>query len=488
MHIYQEKCNFAANFLLYTYMGGFFGTISVKDCVNDLFYGTDYNSHLGTRRAGLVTFDPVKGFNRSIHSLERNYFRSKFEDELEHFSGTQGIGVISDTDPQPIIVNSHLGRYAVVTVAKINNIREIAADLLAERMHFSEMSANNINQTELVALLINMGKNFVEGINNVYRKIVGSCSMLVLTEDGIIAARDFLGRTPIVLGHKDGAYAATSESSAFPNLDFEVLRDVGPGEIVRLRSDGIEVLQKPFSRCQICSFLWVYYGFPTSDYEGINVEAMRERNGELMGEEDNVEADCVCGVPDSGVGMAIGYSLGSKIPYKRAVLKYTPTWPRSFTPGNQSRRDLVAKMKLIPNRAILKDKSVVFCDDSIVRGTQLRDNVRMFFDYGAKEVHARISCPPLVFGCPFIQFTTSKSDLELLTRQVIKDFEGDASKNLDKYATTDSPEYQRMVKEISHRLGLTSVKFAKLEKLIESIGLPKERVCTHCFDGSSYVK
>ncbi len=469
-------------------MGGFFGTISVKDCVNDLFYGTDYNSHLGTRRAGLVTFDSAKGFNRSIHSLERNYFRSKFEDELEHFAGSQGIGVISDTDPQPIIVNSHLGRYAVVTVAKINNLREIAADLLAERMHFSEMSANNINQTELVALLINMGRNFVEGINNVYRKIQGSCSMLVLTEDGIIAARDFLGRTPIVIGHKEGAYAATSESSAFPNLDYKVLRDVGPGEIVKLRADGIEVLQQPFSRCQICSFLWVYYGFPTSDYEGINVEAMRERNGELMGEEDKIEADCVCGVPDSGVGMAVGYSIGSKVPYKRAVLKYTPTWPRSFTPGSQSRRDLVAKMKLIPNRAILDGKRVVFCDDSIVRGTQLHDNVRMFFDYGAKEVHARISCPPLVFGCPFIQFTSSKSDLELLTRQIIKDFEGDASKNLDKYATTDSPEYQRMVNEIGRRLGLTSVKFAKLEKLIESIGLPKERVCTHCFDGSSYVK
>ena len=469
-------------------MGGFFGTISVKDCVNDLFYGTDYNSHLGTRRAGLVTFDPAKGFNRSIHSLERNYFRSKFEDELEHFAGSQGIGVISDTDPQPIIVNSHLGRYAVVTVAKINNLREIAADLLAERMHFSEMSANNINQTELVALLINMGRNFVEGINNVYRKIQGSCSMLVLTEDGIIAARDFLGRTPIVIGHKEGAYAATSESSAFPNLDYKVLRDVGPGEIVKLRADGIEVLQQPFSRCQICSFLWVYYGFPTSDYEGINVEAMRERNGELMGEEDKIEADCVCGVPDSGVGMAVGYSIGSKVPYKRAVLKYTPTWPRSFTPGSQSRRDLVAKMKLIPNRAILDGKRVVFCDDSIVRGTQLHDNVRMFFDYGAKEVHARISCPPLVFGCPLIQFTSSKSDLELLTRQIIKDFEGDASKNLDKYATTDSPEYQRMVNEIGRRLGLTSVKFAKLEKLIESIGLPKERVCTHCFDGSSYVK
>ncbi len=469
-------------------MGGFFGTISVKDCVNDLFYGTDYNSHLGTRRAGMVTFDPAKGFNRSIHSLERNYFRSRFEDELEHFVGNQGLGVISDTDPQPIIVNSHLGRYAVVTVAKINNIREIAANLLAERMHFSEMSANNINQTELVALLINMGHNFVEGINNVYRKIQGSCSMLVLTEDGIIAARDFLGRTPIVIGRKEGAYAATSETSAFPNLDYQVVRDVGPGEIVRLRPDGIEVLQQPFSRCQICSFLWVYYGFPTSDYEGINVEAMRERNGELMGEEDPIEADCVCGVPDSGVGMAIGYSLGSKIPYKRAVLKYTPTWPRSFTPGNQSRRDLVAKMKLIPNRAILNGNRVVFCDDSIVRGTQLRDNVRMFFDYGAREVHARISCPPLVYGCPFIQFTSSKSDLELITRQVIKDFEGDPSKNLEKYSTTDSPEYKRMVEEIGRRLGLTTVRFAKIEKLIESIGLPKERVCTHCFDGSSYMK
>ena len=467
-------------------MGGFFGTIAKKDCVNDLFYGTDYNSHLGTKRAGMVTFDPEKGFFRSIHSLERNYFRSKFEDELEHFIGAQGIGIISDTDPQPIIVNSHLGRYAVVTVAKINNVREIANELLQERMHFSEMSANNINQTELVAMLINMGKSFVEGINNVYSKVKGSCSMLVLTENGIIAARDFLGRTPIVIGRKDDAYAATSESSAFPNLGYDILRDVGPGEIVRLTADGVEVLQQPFSRCQICSFLWVYYGFPSSDYEGVNVEYMRERNGELMGKEDNTEADCVCGIPDSGVGMALGYAVGAKIPYKRAVLKYTPTWPRSFTPGNQTRRNLVAKMKLIPNRAILNGKRVVFCDDSIVRGTQLRDNVRMFFDYGAKEVHARISCPPLVYGCPFINFTSSKSDLELITRQVIRDFEGDDSKNLDKYATTDSPEYQRMVEEIARRLELSTLRFAKLENLIASIGLPKERVCTHCFDGSSY--
>lgn len=481
-------------------MGGFFGTISKQDCVNDLFYGTDYNSHLGTKRAGLVTFDKESGFHRSIHSLERNYFRSRFEDELDEFCGQQGLGVISDTDPQPIIVNSHLGRYAVVTVAKINNLREIADELLKQRMHLSEMSANNINQTELVALLINMGDTFVEGINKVYQKIDGSCSMLILTEDGIIAARDFLGRTPIVIGQKqmhhqtaDGtdeflqAYAVSSETTSFPNLDYKVVRDLGPGEIVRLRADGVEVLQEPFTRCQICSFLWVYYGFPASDYEGINTEYVREKNGRLLGEKDNeVEADLVCGIPDSGVGMALGYSHGKKVPYKRAVLKYTPTWPRSFTPGNQKRRDLVAKMKLIPNPAVLKDQRIVFCDDSIVRGTQLRDNVRAFFENGAREVHVRISCPPLVYGCPFIGFTSSKSDMELITRRIINDFEGDDKKNLDLYAKTGTPEYQRMVGEIARRLGLTSLKFATIEDLIESIGLPKERVCTHCFDGSSY--
>ena len=468
-------------------MGGFFGTIAKQDCVNDLFYGTDYNSHLGTKRAGLVTFDEESGFHRSIHSLERQYFRSRFEDELDQFKGHQGVGIISDTDPQPIIVNSHLGRYAVVTVAKINNLREIADELLANRMHFSEMSANNINQTELVALIINMGDTFAEGINKVYQRINGSCSMLILTEDGIIAARDFLGRTPIVIGKKDGAYAVSSETTSFPNLDYQVVRDLGPGEIVRLRADGEEVIQKPLSRCQICSFLWVYYGFPASDYEGINTEDVREKNGRLMGEKDqDLEADLVCGIPDSGVGMALGYSHGSKIPYKRAVLKYTPTWPRSFTPGNQKRRDLVAKMKLIPNPSILNGQRIVFCDDSIVRGTQLRDNVRTFFDYGAKEVHVRISCPPLVYGCPFIGFTSSKTDMELITRRIINDFEGDDKKNLEKYAKTGSPEYQRMVGEIAHRLGLTSVKFASLEDLIHSIGLPKERVCTHCFDGTSY--
>ena len=467
-------------------MGGFFGNIEVKDCVNDLFYGTDYNSHLGTKRAGLVTFDKEKGFTRSIHSLERDYFRSRFESELEKFAGKSGIGVISDTYPQPILINSHLGRFAVVTVAKINNTREIAKELLDKRMHLSEMSANNINQTELVALMINMGDTFTDGINIVYKKVKGSCSILILTEDGIIAARDALGRTPIVIGKKDEGYAVTSETTSLPNLDFKPIRDIGPGEIVKIKADGIEVLQKPFNKCQICSFLWVYYGFPASDYEGINTEYVRETAGKVMGEEDDTEADCVCGVPDSGVGTALGYAEGHKIPYKRAVLKYTPTWPRSFTPGNQSRRNLVAKMKLIPNEAILKDQRVVFCDDSIVRGTQLRDNVRTFFEYGAKEVHARISCPPLVYSCPFIGFTASKSDLELITRRIIQDFEGNANSKLDLYATTDSPQYKRMVEEIGRRLGLTSVKFNKIETLVKAIGMPKERICTHCFDGSSY--
>ena len=480
-------------------MGGFFGTISTRDCVNDLFYGTDYNSHLGTHRAGMVTFDPEKGFSRSIHSLERDYFRSKFEDELHEFKGHQGLGVISDTDPQPIIINSHLGRYAVVTVAKINNLREIADELLAQRMHLSEQSANKLNQTELVALLINMGSTFVDGINMVYQRIKGSCSMLILTEDGIIAARDFLGRTPIVIGRKEvhrlspigtddcvKAYAASSESTSFPNLDYKAVREVGPGEIVRLRADSLEVLQPAFKRCQICSFLWVYYGFPASCYEGINAEDVRERNGKLMGERDDVEADLVCGIPDSGVGMAMGYAEGSGIPYKRAVLKYTPTWPRSFTPSDQSRRRLVAKMKLIPNEALLRGQRVVFCDDSIVRGTQLRDNVREFVQNGAREVHVRISCPPLVYGCPFIGFTNSKTDLELIARQIIRDFEGDDHTNLDKYAQAGTPQYQRLVDEIAHRLGLTSLKFARLEDLVASIGLPKDHVCTHCFDGSSY--
>lgn len=467
-------------------MGGFFGTVAKESCVTDLFYGTDYNSHLGTKRGGMAAYDETTNcFSRSIHNLESTYFRTKFEDELDKFKGNSGIGIISDTDAQPIILSSHLGRFAIVTVAKIMNIVELEEELLEQNMHFSELSSGQTNQTELISLLIIQGKNFVEGIENVYNRIKGSCSMLLLTEDGIIAARDKWGRTPIVIGKKEGAYAATSESSSFPNLGYEVERYLGPGEIVRLRAEGIEQMRKPEERMQVCSFLWVYYGFPTSCYEGRNVEEVRFTSGVKMGQTDTSEVDCACGIPDSGVGMALGYAEGKGIPYHRAIAKYTPTWPRSFTPSRQEMRSLVAKMKLIPNRAMLQGKRLLFCDDSIVRGTQLRDNVKVLYEYGAKEVHIRIACPPLIYACPFIGFTASKSPLELITRRIIKELEGDENKNLEKYATTGSPEYNRMVEIMRERFGFTSLRFNTLETLVESIGLPKCKLCTHCFDGSS---
>ena len=466
-------------------MGGFFGTISKSACSTDLFYGTDYNSHLGTRRGGMATYDKEAGFTRSIHNLESSYFRTKFEPALDKFVGNAGIGIISDTDAQPIVINSHLGKFAIVTVAKINNIDELERDLLKANMHFSELSSGKTNQTELVALLITQGNDFVEGIENVFVRIIGSCSMLLLREDGIIVGRDKWGRTPIIIGKIEGAYAATSESSSLPNLDYEIDRFVGPGEILRLRADSIEQMRQPNEQMQVCSFLWVYYGFPVSCYEGRNVEEVRFQSGYKMGKKDEYEVDCVCGIPDSGVGMALGYAEGKGAPYHRAIAKYTPTWPRSFTPANQEMRSLVAKMKLIPNRAMLEGKRILFCDDSIVRGTQLRDNVKILYDYGAKEVHMRIACPPLIYGCPFLGFTSSKSDLELITRRIIKELEGDENKNLDKYATTDSPEYQKMVDIIAERFGLSSLKFNTLETLVEAIGLPKCKVCTHCFDGSS---
>ena len=406
-------------------MGGFFGTISKSACSTDLFYGTDYNSHLGTRRGGMATYDKEAGFTRSIHNLESSYFRTKFEPALDKFVGNAGIGIISDTDAQPIVINSHLGKFAIVTVAKINNIEELEQDLLKANMHFSELSSGKTNQTELVAVLSTQGKDFVEGIENVYDRVKGSCSMLLLTEDGIIVARDKWGRTPIIIGKKDGAYAAPSDSSSLPNLDYEIDRFVGPGEILRLRADGIEQMRRPNEQMQVCSFLWVYYGFPVSCYEGRNVEVGRFQSGYKMGKKDESEVDCVCGIPDSGVGMALGYAEGKGAPYHRAIAKYTPTWPRSFTPANQELRSLVAKMKLIPNRAMLEGKRILFCDDSIVRGTQLRDNVKILYDYGAKEVHMRIACPPLIYGCPFLGFTSSKSPLELITRRIIKELEGD---------------------------------------------------------------
>ena len=467
-------------------MGGIFGTISKKSCVADLFYGTDYNSHLGTRRGGMAAFEREKGFVRSIHNLENAYFRSKFEPSLGKFDGcTAGIGAISDTDAQPLVMNSHLGSFAICTVAKIVNIDELSRKLLEKNMHFAEMSSGKTNPTELVALLLIQGKTFRDGIENVFCHIKGSCSMLILTDNGIICARDSWGRTPLVIGKKDGAYAVSSESTSFPNLDYEIEYNVGPGEIVKITADGMEQIRPANKKMQICSFLWVYYGFPTSTYEGRNVEEARFANGYSLAKVDDVEIDCVSGIPDSGTGMAMGYAAGKCVPYQRCIAKYTPTWPRSFTPSNQAMRSLVAKMKLIPNKAMLKGKRVLFCDDSIVRGTQLRDNVKVLFDAGLKECHMRIACPPLVYGCPFINFTSSKSDMELITRRVIEGFEGDANKDLDKYATTNSPQYQRMVEAIRKQLGLTSLKFNTVEQLIEAIGLPKCQVCTHCFDGSS---
>lgn len=470
-------------------MGGFFGVSKKEECIYDIYYGVDYNSHMGTKRAGLGTVSDDGIFSRSIHNIENSYFRTKFEGDLKDFSGKSGIGVISDTDAQPIIVNCHLGKFAIVTVARINNIRPLVEELLQQGQHFCEHSYDIVNPTELVATLISQGKSIVEGINNVYRHIKGSCSMLLLLENGdIVAARDKLGRTPIIIGrHVDGnARAVTSETCAFPNLGYEPDYNVGPGEIVQFNADSIKQLQQPLDKMQICAFLWTYYGYPTCEYESRNVDQMRTSLGLAMGERDDVDADFVSPVPDSGIGMALGYSQGKKVPYLRGIVKYTPTWPRSFTPSTQERRELVAKMKLIPNKDLLKDKKVVFCDDSIVRGTQLRDNVQDIRDAGAKTVHVRISCPPLIYPCEFLNFTSSRSNMELITRRVIADLEGSPDANLDKYADDTTPEYAAMVEKIRERLGLTTLKFNTIGDIIKAIGLPKDRICTHCFDGSSY--
>lgn len=468
-------------------MGGIFGAITREEsCAADLFYGTDYHSHLGTRRAGLATFSKTDGFCRSIHSLESTYFRTKFESELPKFKGNSGIGVISDTDAQPLLMKSHLGKFAIVTVAKVNNIEEIADNLMQKNLPLSEISSGKINQTELISLLIIQGGDFVEGIEKVQRTVKGSCSLLLLTEDGIIAARDGWGRTPLVIGKKDGAYAVASETTSFSNLGYEIEYFLGPGEVVRITSEGYETIRKENRQMQICSFLWIYYGFPTSFYEGKNVEEMRYETGRIMGEEDKTEVDYASGIPDSGIGMAIGYAEGHKVPYKRGICKYTPTWPRSFMPVNQEMRNLVAKMKLIPNAAILKNKRVLFCDDSIVRGTQLRDSTRLLHELGASEVHMRIACPPLIYACPFVNFSASKSELELITRRIIRDFEGDDPQNIEAYATTGTPQYNRLVSEIASRLKLDSLKFSTIESIVKAIGLPKCRICTHCFDGSSF--
>ncbi len=466
-------------------MGGLFGCISKGDCVNDLFYGTDYHSHLGTKRGGLAVRNS-EGYNRFIHNIENDYFRSKFESDLPKLHGNMGIGVISDYDAQPLIIGSHLGTFAIVTVAKINNIQALAQRAFKDRMHFSEMSGGVTNPTELVAMLIGEKGSFEEGIQNVYASIEGSCSLLLLTEKGIYAARDKLGRTPIVIGKKEGAYAAISETCAFPNLGYEIDKYIGPGEIVFMTADGYEQRIKPNEKMQICAFLWVYYGYPASSYEDINVEYVRNRCGSALAKNDNVDIDFVAGIPDSGIGHALGYASEKHIPYKRPFVKYTPTWPRSFMPQNQSVRDLVAKMKLIPVRSLIEGKKILFCEDSIVRGTQLKDNIQILYDYGALEVHMRPACPTLIYPCDFLNFSTSRSTLDLAGRKAIVELEEQDDRSLDEYAKADSEKNKQMVAKIRDRLKLTTLKFQKLEDLVEAIGLPKNQLCTHCWDGSSY--
>jgi len=466
-------------------MGGLFGSVSQQACINDLFYGTDYHSHLGTKRAGLAVKNG-SDFSRSIHNIENDYFRSKFESDLPKLLGNKGIGVISDHDPQPLIIGSHLGPFAIVTVAKINNIDELAIRAFQNKRHFSEMSGSELSPTELVAMLISEKGSFEEGIQYAQESIKGSCSLLLLTADGIYAARDKLGRTPICIGRKESAYAASSESCAFANLGYDIDRYLGPGEIVIITEGSCEQKKKPTDNMQICSFLWVYYGYPASNYEGINVEAIRNKCGWALAKNDTVEIDFVAGIPDSGIGHAIGYASARSIPYMRPFVKYTPTWPRSFMPQNQSIRDLVARMKLIPVRELIEGQRILFCEDSIVRGTQLKDNVQILYDYGAKEVHMRPACPTLTYPCEFLNFSTSRATTDLAGRKAIEQIEGLDDQFLEDYATDGSEKNLAMIDKIRQRLRLTSLKYQRLDDLVEAIGLSKEKLCTHCWDGSSY--
>ncbi|MFP4571639.1 MAG: amidophosphoribosyltransferase [Desulfobacterales bacterium] len=467
-------------------MGGLFGCAMKSDCTMDLFYGTDYHSHLGTKRGGMAVKNS-KGMAKAIKNIENSYFRTKFESELPNLEGNKGIGVISDNDSQPLIVGSHLGTFGIATVAKINNLAELASAAFERGIHFSEAGEGRVNPTELVGTLVSQEDSFVHGINSAQAVIQGSCTLLVLTEKGIYAARDRLGRTPLVLGKKDGAYAAASETTAFFNLGYEAVHYLGPGEIVFITPEGYETVSPPGEHMQVCSFLWVYYGYPASSYEGISVEGVRYRCGRALAQADDTDVDVVSGIPDSGIGHAVGYANEKQIPYMRPFVKYTPTWPRSFMPQNQQDRDLVARMKLIPVPALIRDKRLLFCDDSIVRGTQLKDNVRTLYDAGAKEVHMRIACPALVYPCLFLSFSTSRSTLDLAGRKAIYDLEGIEQEDIIRgYANPDGKKTGEMVEKIREKLGLTSLKYQRLEDMVEAIGLPKEKLCTHCWDGSSY--
>jgi len=466
-------------------MGGFFGVVSKSDCAEDLFFGTDYHSHLGTKRGGLATHDG-RDFIRFIHNIENAQFRSKFEDDVSKIRGRLGIGVISDYEDQPLIIGSHLGVYAIVTVGVVRNLDALARAAFGKRTtHFSEMSGGEVNPTELVATLISQEATFEDGIRHAQDVIEGSCSILLLTEKGIYAARDKLGRTPVVTATRDGACAVTLETCALPNIGYRVDRYLGPGEIVWITADGIEQRRPPGDRTQICAFLWVYYGYPASHYEGINVEVVRNRCGAALARRDSAKVDLVCGIPDSGTGHAVGYANERQLPYARPFVKYTPTWPRSFMPQDQAIRDLVAVMKLIPIPELIEGKRLMFCEDSIVRGTQLKDTIRRLYDCGAKEVHMRPACPPLVYGCKFLNFSRSRSELDLAGRRSVCEIEGDEKATPEAYVDPDSDNFQRMVEGIRKRLNLTTLQYQRLDDLVAAIGLPKEQLCTYCWDGAT---
>lgn len=468
-------------------MSGFFGVASKEDCIFDLYFGTDYHSHLGTRRAGMAIYDNKDGFNRAIHNIENAPFRTKFEKELERMHGYMGIGCISDYEPQPLIIRSHHGTYSIMTVGKINNTDAIVEKLLnSSPTHFLEMSGGDINATELVATIINQKENLIEGMQYAQEIIDGSMSIVIMTPKGIYAARDKMGRTPIAVGQKEEGYCLAFEAFSYLNLGYTPLRELGPGEIVIMTPEEVRTLSAPGSKMKICTFLWIYYGYPSSSYEGISVEKMRYNCGAALAKRDanSVRPDNVAGVPDSGIAHAVGYANASGIPYSRPFIKYTPTWPRSFMPTIQSKRNLIAKMKLIPVHDLIQDRSLLLIDDSIVRGTQLRETTEFLYKSGAREVHIRPACPPLLYGCRYLNFSRSSSDMDLITRRIIREMEGDNKyPNLDVYADPDSPQYQEMIDRICKQLNFTTLRYHRLDDMIESVGIDRDKLCTYCWDG-----
>lgn len=468
-------------------MGGFFGVASKTGCTLELFYGVDYHSHLGTRRGGMATCGE-RGFQRAIHNIENSPFRTKFERDVDEMEGNLGIGCISDYEPQPLLVQSHLGSFAITTVGKINNMDELLKYVYENgNTHFQEMSGGQVNATELVAALICKKETITEGIRYVQEIVDGSMTILLMTKEGLYAARDRYGRTPMVIGKKDGAHCVSFESFAYINLGYSDCKELGPAEIVFITPDEIKTLSEPGDEMRICSFLWVYYGYPTSSYEGVNVEEMRYNCGSMLARRDNgtVDPDIIAGVPDSGIAHAIGYANESKIPYARPFIKYTPTWPRSFMPQNQDQRNLIARMKLIPVKALIQNKKLLLIDDSIVRGTQLRETTDFLYQSGAKEVHIRPACPPLMYGCKYLNFSRSKSELDLITRRIIKDREGDqvSQEILDEYADPSSRRYEQMLEVIRKEQNFTSLRYHRLDDLEESIGISPCKLCTYCFNG-----